>query len=195
MSTQLKTTSESLTAARLDFASGGLRKEDFDHLVHDAWIAHQLHQLVNTPELVDFVKAVHMESVHQLDRWGAADREGKGPTDWFWLVGYLAGRALEHHKNAERLSGQLAMQPGLSLVPQEKTEGDLLAQEIAHHREKAVHHVITTAAVCAHWHQSALGNFTGLRVGEFDSASMAARLEEMADHSHSVTGAHSNEVL
>ena len=49
--------------------------------------------LINSPELDNFLRAVHIEAVHQVERWGTADR-AKRPADWFWLVGYLAGRAL-----------------------------------------------------------------------------------------------------
>lgn len=53
-----------------------------------------LEGLLNTPEIEDFDKAVPLESAHQVDRWGAAHDDGKNPEDWFWLVGYLTGKAL-----------------------------------------------------------------------------------------------------
>ncbi|MCQ4438569.1 hypothetical protein NO135_26530, partial [Clostridioides difficile] len=58
--------------------------------------------------------------------------EGKSPADWFWLVGYLAGKALHAHA--------------------------------AGNAEKTEHHIITTAAACANWHQASLGN-TDMRPG------------------------------
>jgi len=48
----------------------------------------------DTPELDDFVKAVVLEAQHQRARWGTEHDTGKGPADWFWLIGYLAGKAL-----------------------------------------------------------------------------------------------------
>jgi hypothetical protein len=54
----------------------------------------RLLHLVNTPELIDFTKAVHLEAVHQRERWGSEHDEGKTSEDWFWVVGYLAGKAL-----------------------------------------------------------------------------------------------------
>lgn len=52
------------------------------------------HQLLNTPELHSFSEGVTLEALHQRERWGADHDAGKTPADWFWLVGYLAGKAL-----------------------------------------------------------------------------------------------------
>lgn len=92
----------------------------------------ELEGLINTPELVDFVKAVPLEAVHQRDRWGSEHDAGKTNADWFWLVGYLAGKAL----NALAVKDQ----------------------------DKALHHIITTAAACANWHAALLGK-TNMRPG------------------------------
>lgn len=54
----------------------------------------RLHALINTPHTHDFLEAVKLEMPHQRDRWGAEHDAGKTPADWFWLVGYLAGKAL-----------------------------------------------------------------------------------------------------
>ncbi len=51
-------------------------------------------QLLNTPELRDFGAGVTLEALHQRERWGSGHDAGKTPADWFWLVGYLAGKAL-----------------------------------------------------------------------------------------------------
>lgn len=112
----------------------------------------RLHALVNTPELVDFPKAVHLEAVHQEDRWGTSDREGKGPAQWFWLLSHLASRALEHHKEADRLTA-------------EADGSDFWQSQIAYHREKAAHHTITSAAVLSHWHASVVGKHTTMQPG------------------------------
>lgn len=92
--------------------------------------------LLNTPETQDFDKAVPLESAHQVKRWGAQHDAGKNPEDWFWLVGYLAGKALaatkdgnsekaKHHTisaaaalrnwHAHIRSGESAMRPGISV--------------------------------------------------------------------------------
>jgi hypothetical protein len=49
---------------------------------------------LTTPELHDFARGVVCEAAHQRDRWGAAHDAGKGPADWFWLLGYLGGKVL-----------------------------------------------------------------------------------------------------
>lgn len=53
----------------------------------------RLSAMINTPEIVDFIGAVHLESVHQRERWGSDHDAGKAPLDWFWLIGYLAQKA------------------------------------------------------------------------------------------------------
>jgi hypothetical protein len=53
-----------------------------------------LNSLLNTPEIDDFDRAVPLEAAHQVARWTAAHDSGKNPEDWFWLLGYLAGKAL-----------------------------------------------------------------------------------------------------
>lgn len=128
---------------------------EYDALVKDAAEGRRLSALINTPELVDFAKAVHLEAVHQEERWGAADRENKNPAQWFWLLSHLATRALEHHKEAERIrAGWGVDEPNAAH-----------AKAIAHHREKAVHHTITAAAVLAHWHASVVGKHTAMNPG------------------------------
>jgi len=66
----------------------------------DAEIA-RLKAELNTPEVVDFVKAVNLEAAHQRERWGSEHDSSKTDADWFWLVGYLVGKAL--HKPEKRL--------------------------------------------------------------------------------------------
>lgn len=56
-----------------------------------------LERLLNTPEVENFDRAIPLEAGHQVERWGAKVDAGKSPADWFWLVGYLAGKALAAH--------------------------------------------------------------------------------------------------
>jgi hypothetical protein len=63
-------------------------------LTADAAEAARLKALINAPELENFLRAVHIEAVHQVERWGTAHDRAKRPADWFWLVGYLGGKAL-----------------------------------------------------------------------------------------------------
>lgn len=48
----------------------------------------------DTPHTTDFIKAVELEALHQRARWAADHDAGKTDADWFWLIGYLAGKAL-----------------------------------------------------------------------------------------------------
>lgn len=59
----------------------------------DAEIA-RLNAIINSPQSDDFLRAVSTEAEHQRQRWGSDHDAGKTPADWFWLVGYLGGKAL-----------------------------------------------------------------------------------------------------
>lgn len=50
-------------------------------------------EIINTPETADFMAGVPLEAAHQRERWGSDHDAGKGPLDWFWLIGYLAQKA------------------------------------------------------------------------------------------------------
>lgn len=50
-------------------------------------------EIINAPETADFMAGVPIEATHQRKRWGADHDAGKGPLDWFWLIGYLAQKA------------------------------------------------------------------------------------------------------
>lgn len=54
----------------------------------------RLDALINNPHTEDFLSAVQLEAAHQRERWAASDDAGKTDADWFWLIGYLAGKAL-----------------------------------------------------------------------------------------------------
>lgn len=61
----------------------------------------RLQSLINTPHVADFIDAVRIEAAHQQERWSSEHDAGKTDADWFWLVGYLAGKAL--HKPDKKL--------------------------------------------------------------------------------------------
>jgi hypothetical protein len=71
-----------------------LTKEQHDKLLAVEAERDRLHALVNSPEVDGFLRGVHIEAVHQVERWGTAHGRAKRPADWFWLVGYLGGKAL-----------------------------------------------------------------------------------------------------
>lgn len=57
-------------------------------------VASRLQGLINHPEVDAFLRGTHIEAVHQVERWGASSDRAKRASDWFWLLGYLAGKAL-----------------------------------------------------------------------------------------------------
>lgn len=71
-----------------------LTPEQYDVLVAAQAERDRLLALINKPENDHFLRGVHVEAVHQVERWGEAHDRAKRPADWFWLVGYLAGKAL-----------------------------------------------------------------------------------------------------
>lgn len=138
----------------------------------------RLNGLLNSPELVDFSAAVVREAAHQREKWGSEHDAGKGPNDWIWLVGVLAGRALDHHKEAERLTLKISDEEekgsGMRFFTREQKaeiRRKMFEPLMQQQREKAVHHCITAAAVLANWHAHVLGLHTGMRPG-IDSSSI-----------------------
>ena len=63
----------------------------------------RLTALVNTPMFQPFDTAVKLEAAHQAERWGTVHDRNKEPQEWFWLVGYLAGKALRSHLAGDRV--------------------------------------------------------------------------------------------
>ena len=73
--------------AKLELRNDNLSKKARNEII-------RLDELINNAHITDFLEAVRLESAHQIERWGESDRQNKMPEDWFWLVGYLAGKAL-----------------------------------------------------------------------------------------------------
>lgn len=93
----------------------------------------RLDDLINTPHTAQFLEAVKLEAVHQRERWAAEHDAGKTDADWFWLIGYLAGKALHkpekqvHHIittaaallnwHAAKTGADTRMRPGIAPPP------------------------------------------------------------------------------
>ena len=127
--------------------------------------------IINTPELIDFPKAVMLEAQHQELRWGTTDRESKDPKAWFWLLSHLASRALSHHTEAERLTTA-----ELPTCAPDSQSHEQIGRIIAYHREKAVHHAITSAAALSHWHAGIVGKHTAMMPASAQAAADAEAL-------------------
>jgi uncharacterized Zn finger protein (UPF0148 family) len=56
--------------------------------------AERLDKLIKSPEVADFLNGVRLEVAYQVERWGEPHDRSKSAEHWFWLVGYLAGKAL-----------------------------------------------------------------------------------------------------
>jgi len=144
---------------------------EYERLLAAAAERDKLLAIINTPELIDFPKAVMLEAQHQEHRWGTTDRESKDPKAWFWLLSHLASRALAHHTEAERLT-----KTELPTCAPESQSHEQISRIVAFHREKAVHHAITSAAVLAHWHASIVGKHTAMMPASAQAALEAEAL-------------------
>lgn len=71
-----------------------LSHDDYDALIAARDERDRLHALINSPQTGEFLDAVRAEKAHQVERWGHAHDRSKSAEHWFWLVGYLAGKAL-----------------------------------------------------------------------------------------------------
>lgn len=63
-------------------------------------LAEAMH-LWNGPETSEWFDGVRKEAAHQVARWGTKHDGGKNPEDWFWLLGYLGGKALHSAKTGD----------------------------------------------------------------------------------------------
>lgn len=81
-----------------DRMSAGERIEEMQSLLRDLNEARDENQrldaLLNTPETEDFFEGIELEAAHQRQRWPSEQDAGKTHADWFWLVGFLAGKCL-----------------------------------------------------------------------------------------------------
>lgn len=71
-------------------------------LVRRAELGDRLNEQINSPILIDFLWGVRNEAIHQVQRWGEASDRAKRPADWFWLIGYLGGKALHAAISGDR---------------------------------------------------------------------------------------------
>jgi hypothetical protein len=60
-----------------------------------------LRERLNRPEITNFLSGVKLEAAHQIQRWGEAHDREKSPEDWYWAVGYLAGKALRAQRDVD----------------------------------------------------------------------------------------------
>lgn len=61
----------------------------------------KVRELLNTPHTDDWFEGVRLEAGYQIQRWGAEHDSGKAPADWFWLIGYLAQKAMTAHMSGD----------------------------------------------------------------------------------------------
>jgi len=72
--------------ARFGQLEGELADERMEHGL--------LKELLSRPQIDEFWEGIVTEAAHQRQRWGDAHDRDKSAENWFWLVGYLAGKAL-----------------------------------------------------------------------------------------------------
>jgi hypothetical protein len=84
---------------------GGAARAGLDAIRQLQERVHELEVLINTPQTDDFFNAVKLEAAHQQIRWGTRTDAGKEPQDWFWLIGFLAGKAVHGFICLDRKKG------------------------------------------------------------------------------------------
>lgn len=88
----------------------------------------RLDAIIHSPESDDFIKGVSIEAEYQRQLHGVDATEDRFDWhQWYWVVGYLAGKALAACKSGDD------------------------------NGEKAKHHLITTAALLMNWHNVLIG--------------------------------------
>lgn len=80
---------------RLGYVTGDAARDAANEL-------RKLDALINSPHVCNFLEAVKREAAHQRLRWGTAQDAGKEDADWFWLIGYLAGKAIRPDATPEK---------------------------------------------------------------------------------------------
>jgi len=55
----------------------------------------QVERDTNELSWISFSKEVHIEAVHQRERWGDEHDKRKEPWDCYWLKGYVASKAVK----------------------------------------------------------------------------------------------------
>ena len=70
--------------------------------ISDAFAVQKTQDAINTPELRSFIDGVAREAIHQRARWGDAHDRSKSAENWYWLIGYLSGKALRSHIEGDR---------------------------------------------------------------------------------------------
>lgn len=103
-----------------------------------------LQDIVNTPLFDDFTEAVKREAAHQVQRWGRAHDRSKSAENWFWLVGYLSGKALRSAITGDRekalhhtISSAAALMQWHAAILWDKTSSGLGSDEDLKAKESA----------------------------------------------------------
>lgn len=88
-----------------------------------------LRKLLGTPEIHDFLEGVKREAAYQRDHWGEVHDAEKTDENWFWTLGWLAGKAVNdpHEPGDERTTV-----------------------------ERKLHRIVTVAALACNWHAAVL---------------------------------------
>jgi hypothetical protein len=118
----------------------------------------RLDALINNPHTNDFIEAVRTEAAHQLERWGIDHDAGKTDEDWFWLIGYLAGKALH-----TPIRKDLADPPDVE--HRQATQDGEINLSVEALREKQLHRIITVAAAALNWHAAVSQTDNRMRPG------------------------------
>lgn len=121
-----------------------------------------LKSTLNNPQIVDFTTAVQAEAAHQRERWGVEHDAQKTDADWFWLIGYLAGKALHNppDDSCKECRGDGWMRckdPQCGEAYWDHDCAEYKKCSCGGPKAKQLHRIITVAAAAAHWHAAKKG--------------------------------------
>lgn len=97
---EIKVRSGVTTPFEANIGFSGLAEEEARELIEEV---ERLHALINNPHTDDFLEAVRTEAAHQRERWGEEHDQAKQDQDFFWTLGWLAGKAVRFETQEKRL--------------------------------------------------------------------------------------------
>jgi len=75
-----------------------ITKPNTDVILLPKWYLEKLEatqDLIDNPEINDFIKGVKLEATHQIKRWGPDHDDLKTPEDWLWVIALLTTKATQ----------------------------------------------------------------------------------------------------
>lgn len=100
---QLRQAAAEITTLREQLSTAQATIKALEGELQDERMEHDLlKELLSRPQIDEFYDGIVTEAAHQRQRWGDAHDRDKSAENWFWLVGYLSGKALRSAVEGEQ---------------------------------------------------------------------------------------------